>query len=444
MTNNNDTPTPVDKKIPPLNASGPVATGLVLIALAFGGFGTWTALAPLNSAAIAPGIVSAETRNKTIQHLEGGIIHEIIVSEGDAVEAGQVLMRLDDTRARTTLERLEGQYLALLASAARLLAERDNKEVLTFPQSLMDRKDDPEVQDILSGQTALFEARRATIEGRISILRRRIAQSQEEVAGLKAQVSAERRRLELLNDEIESLQKLVAKGHASKQRMLALQREAVEVEGNLGEHRAMIARAKQSIGEAELQIIQLGTDRLNEVVSEYRDTQTRIFDLEDRLYAARDTLARLAIKAPRDGVVVGLNYVTSGGVVTPGAAILDIVPKDDRLVVEAKVKPEDIDVVHAGMTAQVMLTAYKQRNTPLVEGKVVSVSADRITEPQTGLAYFLARIHVDADAIAALEAGIELYPGMPAEVLIETGERTAFDYMLSPVTSSLRRSFLEE
>ena len=429
--------------IPPSNTYKPVIAGFVIIILAFGGFGLWAAYAPLNSAAIAPGVISVDSKHKTVQHLEGGIIKQILVREGTPVIAGQLLVQLDDTQARSSLMRIKGQYHATLALEARLLAERDQLPEIKFSNELLEQKRDPEIDEILAGQLSLFKSREKTLESRIAILKQHIVQAKEEILGLNAQKAAEDKRLMLLADEIGSFKKMVDAGHLGKSPLRKLQREAAEAEVDRGEHVVRIARARQAISEASLQINQLQNDRLNEVIKELRQIQTENFDLEARMQAAEDVFKRLKVLAPQDGIVVAMKYHTAGGVVPPGGAILDIVPKDDKLVIEVRIQPEDIDVVNIGMAAQVRLTAYNLRTTPTVEGHIIYVSADRLEDAKTGQSYYKAYVEVDTEVLSSLD-GIKLYPGMPAEVMIETGERTALEYLLSPITINIHLSFREE
>ncbi|CAB5089399.1 Type I secretion membrane fusion protein, HlyD family [Olavius algarvensis associated proteobacterium Delta 3] len=421
----------------------PLMAAVIIIFIFFGGFGAWAALAPLDSAALAPGRVTVASNRKTVQHLEGGIVKSLLVKEGDAVAEDQVLIQLDDTQARARLELLSSRYDKLLATQARLEAERASAPEIQYPESLTARRDQPQVARVLDAETALFEARRKSTEGRIHIFHKRIAQLNKEISGLEAQVTAEENQLALIEDERASLETLFEKGYTGKARLLALKREEAELQGDLGDHLSLIAKARQRIGETELEIIDLKNSMLNQVVSSLRDTQAELVDVSERLKAAEDILVRTDIRAPQAGVVMGLNVHTEAGVITPGQHLLDIVPEDDTLVIEAQVTPNDIDVVYAGLPAQVRLTAFKQRNTPMLDGKLTRVSADSFTDERTGAAYFLARVTIDAEELKKLD-GRELYPGMGAEVMIKTGKRTTMDYILAPLTDSLRRAFRED
>jgi HlyD family type I secretion membrane fusion protein len=426
-----------------VSARGPVVAGLAIFALAVGGFGSWAALAPLSSASIAPGVVVVEGSRKTVQHLEGGIIKEILVAEGSTVEAGQVLVRMDGIRPRALYELLQSEYLAALALKARLVAERDDLDHITFSAEVLASKDDPEVKDLIVGESRLFDARRTGLHGQIDILHQRMVQFEQEIKGLEAQRISKTRQRALIQEELKAVQRMYEQGYEKKPRLLALRRANARLAGERGEHIADISRVKQGIGEAELRIIDLQNGFQREVAAEFQAARTRIAELRDRIRAQEDVLRRLDVRAPQAGVVMGLKVHTTDGVITPGMPILDIVPSKEHLIIDAHVNPEDIDVVHPGLTAQVRLTAYKRRSTPTVDGWVTQVSGDRFVDSHSGSAYYLARIELDPPSLAALD-DVKLYPGMPAEVMIETGKRTALDYIISPIANGIQRALREQ
>ena len=438
---NKQQPLPETPERPPIGK--PLLATAIIILIFFGGFGTWAALAPLDSAAQAPGRVTVASNRKTVQHLEGGIVKVLLVKEGDAVAENQVLIQLDDTQARARLELLRARYDKLLATEARLEAERAFAAGIKFPASSTSRRNKSQVAKILDAETALFEARRRSVEGRIQIFHKRIAQLNKEISGLEAQIAAEDEQLALIQDERASFEILFKKGIVGKARLLALKREEAKLRGERGDHLSLIAKADQQIGATELEIIDLKNNMLNQVVSDLRNTQAELVDVSERLKAAEDIFLRTDIRAPQAGVVMGLNVHTETGVITPGQHLLDIVPEDDTLVIEAQVSPNDIDVVYAGLPSQVRLTAFKQRNTPMLAGELTRVSADSFTDERSGASYFLARVTIDAAELKKLD-GRELYPGMGAEVMIKTGKRTTMDYILAPLTDSLRRAFRED
>ncbi len=431
-------------RVEPLDRTirGPFLLGCGVIALCIGGLGLWSSGAPLAGAAIAAGEVTVESNRKTVQHLEGGIIGEILVTDGDRVNAGDVLVRLDETKPRTSLEALHGRFYAGLAREARLIAEREDAAEISFPAELL-QAGHPAAAEAMAGQRRIHAARRAWVEGQVAILQKQIAQLREEITALDAQVRSETRQSELIAEEAEGVKTLVDRGLERRPRLLALQRAAEEINGRRSDHLGQIARAQQKIGEAELQIADLQNRRIDEIMRELRTVQDELFDIRERMVAARDVLKRIEIRAPRDGIVVNRRVHTVGGVVTPGEAILDIVPQSEELMIDARVRMDDIDIVRPGMKAQIRLVAYKQRWTPTVDGLVRTVSADRLQDERTGETYFIARVEVDRDSLATLP-GAELYPGMPAEVLIMTAPRTALDYMLSPITASLTKAFREQ
>ncbi len=426
---------------PPVRKILTLAFAVILVFIF--GLGTWAALAPLDSAAVASARVTVAGNRKTVQHLEGGIVESLRVKEGDRVQANDLLVKLDATQAEATLAQLRSRYDNLLAREARLLAERaGSKEPLEFPQELLDRADDPDVAEAMAGERSIYLARIEFLSGRERILKQRVVQLRKEIESLQAQVNAETKQLRLVREEKNSIESLFNKGHVDKPRLLAAQRTEAGLEGGRGEHLALIARAEQRIGETELEVIDLKNRFLNEILSDLKEAQANLTDLTQRLKAARDILTRTEIRAPVSGTVVGLEVHTVGGVVAPGQKILDIVPEGDSLELEAQVEPIDIDVVHAGLPAQVMLTAYKQSTTPSLKGTVSRVSADSFDDPRTGRTYFLARVTVEPAELEAMD-DVELYPGMPAEVMINVGQQTVLEYILTPITQSLNRAFRE-
>lgn len=435
---------------PPLPAS-PLArarelvlAGSALIGIFVIGFGTWSAMAPLESAAVAMGTVVSESSRKTVQHLEGGIIRQILVQDGDAVVAGQVLIRLDDTKARTTLGALQGQLWDAKAGEARLLSERDGAEQIVFPPDLVPADAGPALAAALSGQQKIFETRRMLQDSKVAAIHERINQVHEEINGHEAEVAGLRRRVVLLQEEIAGIRELVAKGLERKPRLLQLERDLAEMEGRIGDTTAQIAKAKQVIAESEVDILSLQNDHQKEVADELRETQKKRHELEEQVQAAADVLARTEVKAPESGVVTDLRVHTPGGVIAAGEALLDLVPDADRLVVEAQVRPEDIDRVHEGLPAQVRLLPYKQRRTPPLDATVIYVSADRLVDKHTNLPYYAAKLRVDERALAALGGDVKMVPGMPSEAMIKTGVSTVAIYALSPILDSFHRAFREK
>ena len=417
----------------------PIVIGILTIAVFFVGFGGWAAVAPLESAAIAMGTVSVESNRKTIQHLEGGIVRDVLVRDGDPVTVGQVLLRLDDTQATATLELMRKRYDVAGAMLSRLTAEQRGQSDVTFPDWLMNRPHEPDVTDIIENQRNIFESRRDSLAGQRAILQQRIAEFGEEIKGLEGRIDAEQRQIAFIAEELGDVRQLFDKGLIQKPRLLSLERQAAEIDGSLAANHASIARARQRIGEAELRISELDTTQINEAVERIGEVQSELLDLTERIRAAEDVRTRIEIRSPQDGIVVGLAVHTSGGVIAPGERLMDIVPSGDRLIVEAHVDPQDIDIVHDGLPARVRFTSFGQRNLVPIEGRVQSVSADHISDERTGASYYLARIELTEDPGPALDGGA-LYPGMPAEVMIVTGSRTALEYFLEPLTRTLQLS----
>ena len=431
------------KNDPTLDFRKPVLTGTMVVVVFFVVLGSWSALAKISSAAIALGEMSVVSNRKTIQHLEGGIVEHIHVQEGSRVEEGQILIQLSTTQPQANLDQLQARYLAVSAREARLLAERDLKDEISFPLFLLEQKDDLETAEVISGETNIFLARKESLNSHRAILRQRIAQFKEEIEGLSGEVAAADKQLELLADEIGSMQGLVDKKVLSKQRLLELKREEADVHGEQNRDQALIARARQNIAEQELQILELDSERSNEVVAELRDLQTLLYELQEKINAAKDVLARTDIVSPMAGTVVNLQIHTKGGVIGSREPLLDIVPAEDKLIVNAQVLPKDIDVVREGLEARVRLLAFNQRDMLPLMGSVTLVSADRFVDDRTGLTYYLTKVELTENEVEG-ENLPEIYPGMQVEVMIVTGQRTALSYLLEPLTRSIRRAFRED
>ncbi|WP_417515105.1 HlyD family type I secretion periplasmic adaptor subunit [Minwuia sp.] len=434
-------PGPLDRD-PKLGIGRLTLIGGLIIAAFFLGLGGWATFVPLKSAAIAQGTVTVDGRRKTIQHLEGGIVREIPVKEGQVVEQGEVLIVLDDIRARSDVNLLRGRMGAALVTRARLAAERDGADGVAFPAEI-DRMipDEEERLSLLEGEMTVFEERRNFLDSQTSINRQRIAQLRSEITGLREEVVALNRQLDLIGEEERGLSSLVEKGLARKPQLLELQRQQANLNGDLARNKAAIARAQQQIGETELTILDVRTRFLNEVVGQLQQVQGEIADLRDRLSAADDVIRRTAVVSPVRGIVVNIQVNTTGGVISPGQPLLDIVPAAGGLTVEARVLPGDIDVVHAGLPAQVRISAFKIAENPILDGVVRTVSADALTDERTGESFYVARIELSD--LSPLPEGAELQPGMAAEVMIVTGEQTPLQYLLEPIRISLRRAMRE-
>lgn len=434
------TPTPTS---PRGRLRGITVAGNLLVLGFMLGLGTWASLAPLESAAIASGVVESESSRKTIQHLEGGIVSKILVSDGDIVRSGQTLIALDDTRANSEVQSLQNQLWDATARAARLQAEQQRFESIAIPDALeQDSKQNGVAAAAVSAQQFIFQARLQVHESQLAVVRERRRQVEKEIEGLKAQESATGQRVDIVREELDMVATLVNKGLERRPRLLNLQRELADVEGRRGEITAQISRAGQVISEQQATLFKLESERQNEIAQSLRDAQNQIFQLRERLLAARDQLARTEVKAPEDGVITDLRVHTTGGVVGAGAPLMDLVPRQDRLIVTARLRPEDIDVVHPGLNAEVHLVPYNQRRVPRLKGTVVHVSADRLLDKRTDQPYYATNIRVDDTQIVAND--IQIVPGMPVQVFITTGRGTVALYALGPLLDSFRGAFRED
>ncbi|MBL8037370.1 MAG: HlyD family type I secretion periplasmic adaptor subunit [Nitrospira sp.] len=430
--------------------------GLVLILVVFGGFGAWASLAPLNSAALAPGIITVEHYRKTVQHLEGGIIRTLDVHDGDSVHESQVIATLDDTQSRAQLEVLRGQLYIRVAQEARLGAQRDGIPVVHYPQELLAHRQDPRVQDAMRLQDQTFAVRRAANDGERAVYRRQIEQLRAKVKGLQAQKHSKDRLVDSYRGDVADFKVLLKEGYTEKQKVEEMDRALAQSEGQRGELLSDIAASELQIAEIELKILQLQKDLQREVAKELSEVQTALFELREKVQSLESTVHRTVIKAPVAGMVLGLAVHTIGAVIPPGGRLLDIVPQDQKLIIEAQVSPIDIDRVKVGQLAEVRFSAFKTRDVPMIMGTLISLSADRMVQeskdskdtkaPSNGdTAYYLARVSVSPEGLAALSAAsLELVPGMPAEVLINTGERTLVQYLAKPLTDTFKRSFIED
>jgi HlyD family secretion protein len=417
-----------------------VVVSVAVGALFVGGFSAWGAFAPLASAAIAPGTVSPDSSRKTVQHLEGGIVEKILVDEGDRVEAGDVLIRLAPTQARASFSARQRQWRRFEALRLRLQALETGAETLSFPAALTAVKDG-EYQAFLAGQQALFEIQGQTLSERHAILAQRSAQLDHEVAAVERQNEGLAEQLDILGEEIAAKERLLERQLVPRPEVLALRRARAGLRSQLASNEATIARARQQIEEIALISLAQTTEFRDRVSREMAEVNSELAQLEEAVAASEDVFQRTEVRAPASGTVLGLRTRTVGGIVGPGEAILDIVPADDALVIEARLSPQDIDIVAVGQSARVHLTPYAVRHVPALEGRLVRVSPDSSVDEATRETFYEIRIEVDAEA---LEADVDLKPGMPAEVFVVTGEQSLFRYIAAPVTRSFRRAFREE
>jgi HlyD family secretion protein len=418
-----------------------VAAGLLTIVISFGGFFGWAFAASLDSAAIAPGTVIVDSRRKTISHLEGGILQEILVSEGDRVKAGDVLFRLDDAFPRSTLEQLRSQKVGALAKLTRLRAEIDGADTVIWPPEI-DRSV-TWIASVISAEEHLFVSRRQEHEAKLEILEKRIVQYNELARSLEQQQGANGRQLALVSEQLHAVRDLYEKGYERKTRVVELEVQAADLEGRASELDSKRAEAAQLAAAARLEIATTETERQSQIAAEMQEAQLILADVADRLISAENVLNRVEIRAPEDGLITDLRFHTIGSTVGAGEPIVDLVPFDDRMIVEAHVAPRNIDSIYVGLPVRVRLTAYNQRTLPPLDGELRYVSADQQTDERTGDPYFVARVSIDPESVAA-NPEVQLHPGMPAEVIIVTGERKVIDYLAAPLLDSMRRAFKEE
>lgn len=420
-----------------------LAAGAVLL-LFFGGFGSWAAFVPLSGAAIAPAVVAPDGYRKTIQHLEGGIVAEIRVREGAAVEAGDVLVVLDDTRARAEFAAASAKLAGLQARAARLDAQQTGAAGTVFPPQLVARAaEDHATADLLRAENAALVAQRQALTDQIAVRDRRIEQARSDLVAYEGGLASIDSQAALLDEQITTVEDLLHKGLERRPRLLDLLRARAALDGQRIAIVGDAARTRELINATAAERVALGSGQANDVALQLADARASTSQLQAAVDAARDQLDRTVIRAPIAGEVVDLRIHTPGGVIQPGDALMDLVPRDEPLVLEARVSPKDIDVVHPGLLADVHLLAYRTRNLPRLRGEVRQVSGDRLVDTKSGEPYYSARIVVDMAAVHDRTPEVRLTAGMPAEALILTGERTLLGYLTDPFRQSFRRALRE-
>lgn len=418
----------------------PLRVGILLMVLVFGVFGAWAAIAPLDGAAQAVGTVTVRSYSSVVQHLEGGIISEIYVEDGDVVAPNQALLKIDDTQSAAELEIANGQYIALLVREARLIAERDSAEFVSYPDEL--DQDDPKVQEEISAQNGIYNSRKAAKDNNIDILEQRIEQLGSQVVGYTALRATKEQLASSYSAELSDTRELLAQGFSDLNRLRELERNLANFEGEAAELTATISSTEVQIGETRLQINQQERDFQNEVAELLGETQTNLNDVVERINALRDVTDRTVVRAPEEGIVTGMQFHTIGGVITPGTTIATIVPQGEELIIEARVSPIDIDRVALNQDAQIRFSTFGSA-VPTIYGHVVNLSADSFTDETLGTTYYLARVEVTPDGMTEL-GELELLPGMPAEVFITTGSRTFLQYLFKPFSNAIARSFNED
>ncbi len=436
----------------PRSARWPSLFGFALIAACGIGFGAWAKFAPLEGAIIASGSFVATGQNKQIQHLEGGILRDIYVKEGQIAEAGQVLARVDNTAPLARLRRLVIRRQRLLSSRARLEAELQDKGEMETPAALLEVADNPELVAILARQRSELTARREKLTAEQDVLRREIAGLQENMRGYQEQVKSAISRLSLFQEELKYKTALFQQQLTRRGEVLSLRRSEASMAGELGELTSRIADAREKISRAEQQITSLRSTALQKSIEELRTTETELDDVEEQIGAAQDVLNRVEVRAPVHGAIVKLNYHTQGGVIPPGGVIMEMLPVNEELQIEVRVKPSDIVNVRQGQNALIRMSSLNQRVTPMIAGQVTYLSPDIVTE-QTGQnassaassrgPSFLVRVRIDAADLKNKAGDFKPTPGLPADVFIKTAERTFYDYIVQPISDSFSRAFRE-
>ena len=415
--------------------------GFGIIFVVFGIFGSWAAFAPLDSASNAPGVVTVQTYRKTVQHLEGGIVKELLVHDGDTVKKGDPLIVLDDSQVGAEYEMNRSQLVAAKATEARLRAERDGNAAIDFGDAL--EPNTKRGQEAQLSETLVFNARRNSRLGEISVLQERIGQLNEQIKGLGAMIGTKNSLGKSYTSEIGELSDLLSQGFVDKQRLLDQERKLDMLKSEIADHQSTITKTRLQINETQLQIVQLTKDFNSDVAKQLAETQTKVYDLQERTAAYKDRLSRIVIRAPEDGMVIGMTVHTVGGIVRAATPLLDIVPSVSDLIVEVHVLPVDIDRIGVGKTAKIRFSAFNSATTPEIDGVVTQVSADRLTDERTGAPYYLARLRVTEVGERKL-GDRKLVPGMPADALISTGERTMLQYILQPARNAISESMIEE
>jgi len=402
----------------------------------------WAALAPVSGAVIAPGAVKVDMYRRTVQHQEGGIVGEVLVRDGSRVKAGDPLIVLKDVKVEAGIELALTQLDGELAKSARLQAEQAWAKQIEFPAELIQRANDPRIAELLRRETSLFRTRREAYDAQLGLIKAQIGDIENEIRARQAQIKADHAAVGFQRDELESNRKLLREGFISNVRILALERGLADVGARLSEHQADLATARGKVSELKLKAENLRTTLMQEAANEMRQTTLQMLDLRERLRPLQDAVTRQRITAPIGGEVVGLKITTVDAVIGPRDPILDIVPENVELIVEGRVRPEDVNYVSIGAEADVRLTSFRQRVTPVVVGSVIYVSADRIEDKNERTAYYVVHVRVTPDALARA-GNLKLQAGMPAELYIKTAARTALMYVLDPITGFLQRSLRE-
>lgn len=416
--------------------------GYVLIFSTFGVMGAWAAVARLDRAVVSPGTIAVENSRKVVQHFEGGMVREVLVKETQSVREGDLLLRLDPVQANASVDLFRSQLDATLIQEARLLAERDGKNTLDLPQEIQTRQSEPGVARVIADQAAQLKERRGSLGGQIDLLESRVKQLRSEISGLGVEKAATEQQVAFINQELVGLRQLREKNLIPISRLLVMERERTRLEGVIGRSIADAAKAENGINEAGLQITQLRQKLQEEISGQLLEARQKSSELREKLAVASDVLKRLEVRAPRSGVVQNLKVYTLGQVVRSAEPLMEIVPNDDKLVVHVQFAPNDLETVKAGMPAEIKFPSFHSRRIPTILGNLETVSRDRLIDEATRQPYFLGIVQISKLQIPE-QMQERLVAGMPAEVVITTGERTALNYMVAPFFEALGRSFNE-
>ncbi|MCF5470245.1 HlyD family type I secretion periplasmic adaptor subunit [Pseudomonas syringae] len=424
----------------PTSDRGIRRVGVAIVLVTFGLFGTWAALAPLGNAVYGSGVVMVQSYRKTVQHLEGGIVKELLARDGDTVHKGDPLIVLDDSQLRSQFESTRNQLISTQAREARLRAERD--DLPTIPPLTIVGTDSERAKEAIEGEEQVFRTRKNSRATEISVQRERIGQLKQQIIGLRDMIRTKVSLERSYSSEITELKDLLAQGFVDKQRLLEQERKLDMLKSEVADHESTITKTQLQISETELQIIQLNKNFSSEVAKDLSDVQAKVFDLQETAAALQDRLSRIVIRAPEDGMVLDMKVHTVGGVISAGTPLLDIVPKSSELVVEAHVSINDIDRIAIGKLTDVRFNAFNSATTPVIEGVVTGISADRLKD-EAGEPYYLVRVKLTEKGLKRLD-GRKLQPGMPADVLINAGDRTMLQYLLKPASNVFIKSMIEE
>ena len=421
---------------------GPMMTGLLALLILVGGFGGWSVMAQITGAIIASGRIEVDQNRQVVQHLDGGVVSEILVSEGNAVDAGEVMIRLDADALASELSVVEGQLLEVLARGARFEAERDGTQTLEFPALLMETEN-PVAQELMQGQINLFGARRDTMQQQAEQLARRRDQIGNQIEGIAAQQVSLDRQIEIIKPELENQRSLLDRGLVAAAAVLRLEREMASLDGQVGELAASVAQNQGRITELDIEILGLRTAVREEAITRLRDLQYNQIELSERRRALTTQLERLDIRAPVAGVVYDLTVFPPRSVIRPADPVLYLVPQDRPLVITTQVSPQDIDQIHLGQEVSVRFSAFDQRRTPELFGSVTQVSADAFQDQGTQVSYYRTEIALNEGEMERLPDDMTLIPGMPVEAYISTNERSPMDYLIKPLSDYFAKAFRE-